>query len=313
MTTDVLGPPLPWTHDEADERRFASILLTVLLPFLLIGLIIPFLPLLDMPAEEEKEAVPKRVAELVIERRERQPEPEPEPVEPEAEPEPAPQPEPQRAPEPQVQPKPQRQQPSARERAAQSGVLAFSQELQSLRQNEAADRVRAQRDLIRRETDSGAPRERRPVDADAGEGSSGIDTQASTPTTGTETELAGRQTTRVPDRPGSRSTAGGPQRGSGRGAVRTNENIQIVFDRNKGALYSIYQRALRKNPTLQGTLVLQLTIQPSGEVTAVSVASSELDDPALEQKIVNRVKLFDFGTKDVPVWRGRFPIEFFPS
>jgi len=316
MSEAALGPPLPWTHDERAERRFSAILLAVLVPLLLIGLLMPFLPLLDMPEEPEEEEVPQRIAELVIEQRkpEPQPKPEPRPVEPEAEPEPAPEPEPQRAPEPQTQPQPERQQPTARERAAQSGVLAFSKELETLRQNDAASRVRSQRDLIRSETDSSAPRERQAVDSNYGQGSSGIDTQASTPTRGPDTQIAGRQTTRVPGRPGTRGpAAGGSQRGSGRGAVRTNENIQLVFDRNKGSLYSLYQRALRENPTLQGTLVLQLTIQPSGEVTDVSVASSELDDPALEQKIVNRVKLFDFGAKDVPVWRGRFPIKFFPS
>ena len=34
----------------------------------------------------------------------------------------------------------------------------------------------------------------------------------------------------------------------------------MVFDRNKGAIYSLYTRALRDKPELQGKMVLELTI-----------------------------------------------------
>ena len=34
----------------------------------------------------------------------------------------------------------------------------------------------------------------------------------------------------------------------------------MVFDRNKGAIYALYTRALRDKPDLQGKLVLELTI-----------------------------------------------------
>ena len=101
--------------------------------------------------------------------------------------------------------------------------------------------------------------------------------------------------------------------GTGGAAARSTEEIQIVFDRNKSSLFSLYQRALRKNPALQGTVVLKLVIAPSGKVTSASVVSSELNDPTLEQKIINRVKLFSFGAKSVPTWRGNYPIKFFPS
>ncbi|MFQ5487239.1 MAG: AgmX/PglI C-terminal domain-containing protein, partial [Gammaproteobacteria bacterium] len=71
--------------------------------------------------------------------------------------------------------------------------------------------------------------------------------------------------------------------------------------------------ALRKNPALAGKVVLQLTIAPSGEVTACEIVSSELQDPLLERKLVARVLLFDFGEKDVPEVTISYPLEFFPS
>lgn len=96
-------------------------------------------------------------------------------------------------------------------------------------------------------------------------------------------------------------------------ARRTSEQIQLVFDRYKGQIYSIYRRALREDPGLEGTLLLKLQIQPNGTVTACSVVSSELSNPDLERKIVVKVKQLNFGTANVEVWSGNFPIKFFPS
>src|SRR5215472_2917519 len=55
-----------------------------------------------------------------------------------------------------------------------------------------------------------------------------------------------------------------PKAHSGLGASRTDEEIQIVFDRYKSAFYRDYNRELRRNPTLQGKMVLRLTIEPDG-------------------------------------------------
>jgi TonB family protein len=87
----------------------------------------------------------------------------------------------------------------------------------------------------------------------------------------------------------------------------------MVFDRNKGSIYSVYNRALRKDPTLQGKVVLKLTIAPSGKVTHCSLVSSELDDAALGSKITSRVKRFDFGAKEVAEVTITYPIDFLPA
>jgi outer membrane biosynthesis protein TonB len=100
--------------------------------------------------------------------------------------------------------------------------------------------------------------------------------------------------------------------GSGKGS-RSLEDLRIVFDRNKGAIYAIYNRALREDPTLQGRVVFSLKIAPSGEVTECHVVSSELHSPELENKLVARVKLFDFGAKDVNPMQTTFPLDFLPG
>jgi TonB family protein len=86
-----------------------------------------------------------------------------------------------------------------------------------------------------------------------------------------------------------------------------------VFDKNKGAIFSLYNRALRRDPSLEGKLVLRLTIAPNGMVTACEVVSSELGDPDLEDKLVQRVKLFRFEARDVEAITTTKPIDFFPA
>ena len=94
---------------------------------------------------------------------------------------------------------------------------------------------------------------------------------------------------------------------------RSREEIELVFDKNKGAIFSIYNKALRRNPTLQGKLVVQLTIAPSGDVTAVEILSSELDDEEMQKKLLRRIKMFKFEDKDVATVTTTKPIDFFPA
>ena len=86
-----------------------------------------------------------------------------------------------------------------------------------------------------------------------------------------------------------------------------------MFDKNKGAIFGLYNRALRLDPTLEGKVVLRLTIAPTGEVTFCEIVSSELGDPDLEQKLVQRVKLFQFEARDVEPITTTKPIDFFPA
>jgi protein TonB len=101
--------------------------------------------------------------------------------------------------------------------------------------------------------------------------------------------------------------------GGGGKAGRSREEIELIFDRNKGRIYSLYARALRDNAELQGKLVLEFTIAPSGEVTMCRVVSSELKDPELESKIVALVRLFRFEPRDVDAITTTKPIDFFPA
>ena len=108
--------------------------------------------------------------------------------------------------------------------------------------------------------------------------------------------------------------AGGVLRKSGSGkASRSIEEIKLVFERNKGAIYALYNRALREEPSLQGKVVVELKIAPGGEVVGCRVLSTELKTPELEQKLLARIRQFDFGAKDVDVMVVSWPVDFLPS
>ncbi len=107
---------------------------------------------------------------------------------------------------------------------------------------------------------------------------------------------------------------GGSLKKSGSGkASRSIEEIKLVFERNKGAIYALYNRALREEPGLQGKVVVELKISPAGEVIGARVVSTELKTPELEQKLLARIRQFDFGSKDVDVMVVSWPVDFLPS
>ncbi len=100
----------------------------------------------------------------------------------------------------------------------------------------------------------------------------------------------------------------------GPGPGRTDEEIQIVFDRYKATLYRIYNRKLREDPTLRGKLLLRLTIEPDGAVSMCKSESTDLASPELVSQIVDRVKRFNFGPKEgVPPTTILYPIDFLPA
>jgi len=99
----------------------------------------------------------------------------------------------------------------------------------------------------------------------------------------------------------------------GPGLSRTDEEIQIVFDRYKASFYRLYNRELRNDPTLQGQMVLRLTIEPDGSVSMCVLQSTDMDAPDLAAQVVNRVRTINFGAKDVQALTIVYPIDFLPA
>src|SRR6266851_1839139 len=105
-----------------------------------------------------------------------------------------------------------------------------------------------------------------------------------------------------------------PKARGGPGPARTDEEIQIVFDRYKASFYRLYNRELRNNPALKGQMVLRLTIEPDGSVSMCALQSTDMDAPDLATQVVGRVRTINFGAKDgVPAMTIVYPIDFLPA
>ncbi len=299
---------LPWSPDLEDEARFRKLWRTLLAVCLVLGLLIWLIDLPEPPPNLAP-SIPPRLAKIVIER-EIPPPPPPPPPEPQR---PQEQVQPRESPKPAEQPRPQ----DARQRAARAGLLAFQDELADLR--DQFDLTREQlRQAQQNASGSAEPPSstRSVITSKVGRASGGISMAGQSRGFGAGAGSLGEHTTTqvaVPFAGQDGAREGVRRSGSSGKASRTREEIELVFDRNKGAIYALYSRALRERPDLQGKMVLEFTIAPSGEVTMCRVVSSELNDPELERKIVARVRMFRFEAKDVEPVTTTKPIDFFPA
>jgi TonB family protein len=296
---------LPWEVDQEEQDRFRKILRVGLILLVLFSVLFALLPTPKRQANEE--VVPQRLARVMIEQQPKPPPPPP-PI-PEVEQKPKPVEKPIPVPRPPVNPADQ-----ARRKAQKSGLLQFQDELADLREKMDVDVGQTKNLTGAVGADSHA--ERSLLTSKVGASSGGITTANSSRGFGAGAgSLTGHETTTVSSAIAHSGLDNrGPTRtGSSGKAARSREEIELVFDKNKGAIYSLYGRALRDRPELQGKIVLEFTISPGGDVTMCRVVSSELNDPELESKIVARVRLFHFEPKDVETITTTKPIDFFPA
>jgi periplasmic protein TonB len=295
---------LPWEGDPESSARFRKILRVLLIILVFFGILFPLLP---RPKHTIAEEVPERLARVMTET----PKPPPPP--------PPPTPKIQEKPkiEPKValvkQPPPVDQHDKAREKA-QKQLNQVKDELADLR--DVMDMTPMETKNLSGAVGADSHAERSLITSKVGAGSGGITSADTSRGFGTGAgSLTGHDTTAVTSgivRAGLNNRAPTSSGGGGKSA-RSPEEIELVFDRNKGRIYNLYRRALNENAELQGKVVLELTIAPTGEVTMCRVVSSELKDPDLESKIIALVRSFHFEPEDVNAITTTKPIDFFPA
>ena len=294
---------LPWEADQESDDRFRKILRVLLIILLLLGILFPLLP---RPKHTIAEEVPERLARVMTQT----PKPPPPPPPPKPKEEEKPKIEPKVA---MVKPPPVDERQRAKEKA-QKQLNQVKDELADLR--DVMDLTPLETKNLSGAVGADSHAERSLITSKVGAGSGGITSANGSRGFGTGAgSLTGHDTTAVTSGIAkSGLNARGPAASGGGGKpARSREEIELVFDRNKGRIYSLYARALRDNAELQGKLVLEFTISPTGEVTMCRVVSSELKDPELERKIIALVRLFRFDPKDVDSITTTKPIDFFPA
>jgi TonB family protein len=283
---------LPWSPSEEMERRFRAILRNLAIVFGIFAVLMPFLPRHVLVVNTE--SLPERVVQLVMEPP--PPPPPPPPPKPEKPVEKAP-----------VVPKP---------------VVPVDPRVKAAKTAQVFDQLAALRDVDLDKFAKNQPKTTDPGDVSVvsrniisskvGGTSGGISSPTSSGLAAGSGSLRGIYTTQVKDP--NLGASGQATRAGGSGkASRSADEIALVFTKNKGAIDAMYARALRDNPALQGKVVLELTIAPSGDITAARIISTELNDKEFESKLLARIRLFKFEAKDVATLTATKPIDFFPA
>ncbi|MDZ7269217.1 MAG: AgmX/PglI C-terminal domain-containing protein [candidate division KSB1 bacterium] len=77
---------------------------------------------------------------------------------------------------------------------------------------------------------------------------------------------------------------------------RDPQAIRTVIQRHVPAITDLYQRELRNNPALYGSLTLRFEVDPLGQLNNSEIINSTLRAPGLEQKILDKMRHWrDFG------------------
>ena len=284
---------MPWDNKGENEKRFRKYLLLAFLYSVLFALIIPYIQL-PIPDKDEVVEIPERIATFIKKKQ--------------------PKPKPKKEIKLAKKKKPaEEEKVKARKKAEKSGLLAFKNNFADLMDDASEAKLGANAKLSKQGSQSKSTA-RSLVLAQAQSGSGGINSSSlSRDVGGAGGKIGSVKFSRVTSAIGT-SAADDRPLSSGPGPSRTDEEIQIVFDRYKAALYRIYNRELRKNPTLQGKMVLRITILPNGKVSKCKVESTDLDSALLSTKIVERVNRFNFGAKEsVPTITILYPIDFLPA
>jgi TonB family protein len=313
---------LPWTPVPEEDERLKRNMIVALVAALIMGLVVPFLPVKEVDKTKVEE-LPPRLAQLVVQQKQK-PKPPPPKIEKKKEEKKKekkkeekkkekPKEKKKEKPKEEPKPPPKKSQAEliaeARKKAKSTGLLALSDELSDLR--DTTPKLKKSTNLSKGASTAKTFQRKTLTFGTASEGSGGIDTSNLSTGIGS-TQLEGRETTAVESSieqvAKNRVESGSDNKRPG----RTYEEVTLVIDSNKGRIFNMYNRMLRKNPSLSGKIVFEITIEPSGAVADVKIVSSELNSPALEKRLITLFKTFDFGAKNVETMVVTFPIDFLP-
>ncbi|MBS0395685.1 MAG: AgmX/PglI C-terminal domain-containing protein [Proteobacteria bacterium] len=306
---------MPWTWGGEDDRRFEKTLLSALAACLVLALLVALIRLPLQHAPEE--TLPEQALHITMALPRPPP---PRTLPPPTPPKPVPQKPVEKA-TPQQSPKPPTEEPvqvatEAPVAPKPAGLLAYKQQLATLADTPVDPAVATPARLSNGDPSAARP-ERAMLTTSAAGSSGGINLAAVSRGLGAgggaeRGSIHGGALTQAASGIGTRAGSSRPVSG-GPGPGRTDEEIQIVFDRHKSQLYRLYNLELRRDPTLQGKIILRLTIEPDGSVSMCQQQATNMDAPQLSAQVVERVRGFNFGAKVVPPVTIVYPIDFLPA
>lgn len=310
---------LPWSSGEEDNKRYWKIFSILLVPFLIMAIAIPLINVPE-PKREELESLPPQLAKVVLEKKEL-PTPVPTPA-PTLKPTPTPEikkeekiepPKKEEPKKPAATPRPTTAPAKVVEKAreqAKAEIDQFKDQLADLRESFDLSEVKTAE--VTQGTGKAAEISRDVISSGATKSSGGINTSKLSRDTGGVAVSGKKTTAAVENKLKTADAAPVAAQSEGERTTRSREEIRKIMDQNKGAIYAIYNRALRENPALEGKVVFKLEIDSSGKVVSAVIVSSELNDPDLESRLIARIRLINFGSKDVQKTTLNYDMDFLP-
>lgn len=96
-------------------------------------------------------------------------------------------------------------------------------------------------------------------------------------------------------------------------AVLEDEVVQSCIEKYNGVLQAEYQRWLRSNPTLRGSLVVEIEVDKDGNIVEATV----MPDPEIGERFGERVVEMLKGRVKMPKsssgWKNKYTLNFYPS
>jgi len=89
---------------------------------------------------------------------------------------------------------------------------------------------------------------------------------------------------------------------------RTSTDVREVLTTKESAVTFIYNKHLRSDPLLSGTVLIEMIIEPSGRISRVSILDSTTFNPAFDLELASAVETWRFGAVDAD--EGPLPVTY---
>jgi outer membrane biosynthesis protein TonB len=306
------SPVLPWADSAEEQGRFRLILWSFVALTLIIGAIVPNIKLPEIE-RAQLEKLPAQLAR-VIQKKKELPKPKPKPKiekkveekpKPEVKPKPKPKPEVKVKPKPKPKPKPVPKKERSPEKVKKAKAKA--KKLLGNTTKQFADMRQSMKSMMPSlASNKGLNNKGNAAVASgsvinknlAGKTSGGVNVAALSRDTGGQ-ELGSRDTTEIEE---VAEIAQATEEVSGK---RSKEELRIAMGALQPAFDTAFQRALRKDPTIEGMILLTVVVEPEGNASSCTVAESELNNKKLEKKIAALCK-FKLSLAERPVEQQSF-------
>ena len=315
------GIPTSFFNDSIQDKRFYQLLLLLLGLYLVIGVAIPFFKVTPLETIKTETPIQPTITQIRLQKEEPKVEV-PQPEEKAAAPQPEvnkPKPTPPKAETPKKQPQPSQEalRAAAKQKAASTGLAALNQDIASLRNLNTTSNQSQAAKVIAANSSSKSTSVSERLYSTSPQGSQ-VDLQGQNTSANLDARLSNAPKTNIQSN-GAQGNAllndGGSltSRQTQTAGQRDEASVRRIFDQSKASASALYNRALRKNPFLSGKVKFRVTIAPNGSVSKANIVSSELNDPALERKLLLKVKSLQFGAQNVSALTLNYTYDFVPS